>query len=223
MLWFPCGHGKVEDQLRSGGTCFYPGCRNWTSKTIPWVWQPIVVAVLKKVGAWNQLPYTHNPAFLSTKKWQNENMFFADPTFKKSIKFLANLKYQISIEKQIPFKLYKRIPFRCDTCPLPLLWHEFDNYLCNLQSKVSGSLHMYFLLTNRKQIKILIYILYWQYDCCFLVFSIWVSHALEITIHFCYTTLGLFCSSFTQCFTHSKLCLPNPFLHGATPPPPPPS
>jgi hypothetical protein len=28
---------------------------------------------------------------------------FADPTFKKSITFLANLKYQISIEKQIPF------------------------------------------------------------------------------------------------------------------------
>jgi hypothetical protein len=43
-------------------------------------------------------------------------------------------------------KRYKKIPFSCHTCPLPLLWHEFDNGLWNfLQSKVSCCLHMYFL------------------------------------------------------------------------------
>jgi hypothetical protein len=52
-----------------------------------------------------------------------------------------------------------------------------------------------------------------------LVFNIWVSHALEMTINFYYPTLELFCFSFTQPFTHSKFCLPNPFLFGATPPP----
>jgi hypothetical protein len=58
------------------------------------------------------------------------------------------------------------------------------------------------------------------YDCwhCFLVFNIWASHALEMTIHFNYPTLELFCFSFTQPFTHSKFCLPNPFLFGATSP-----
>jgi hypothetical protein len=35
---------------------------------------------------------------------------------------------------------------------------------------------------------------------------------LETTIHFYYPTLELFCFSFTQPFTHSKFCLPNPFL-----------
>jgi hypothetical protein len=30
-------------------------------------------------------------------------------------------------------------------------------------------------------------------------------------------TLELFCFSFTQPFTHSKFCLPNPFFFGATP------
>ena len=47
-----------------------------------------------------------------------------------------------------------------------------------------------------------------------------VSHALEITIHFYYPTLELFCFSFTQPFTYSKFSLPNPFLFGAPPPPP---
>ena len=52
------------------------------------------------------------------------------------------------------------------------------------------------------------------YDCwhCFLVFNIWVSHALEMTIHFYYPTLELFCFSFIQPFTHSKVCLPNPSM-----------
>ena len=91
-------------------------------------------------------------------------------------------------------KLYKRIPFSCHTCPLPLLWHEFDNCLCNFpQSKVSCCLHMYFLWsticlqTNRKMIKMvtpIIYILYWHIWLLTLPFS---SHALEMTINSYYT------------------------------------
>jgi hypothetical protein len=94
-------------------------------------------------------------------------------------------------------KRYKRIPFSCHTCPLPLLWHEFDNCLCNfLQSKVSYCLHMHVVSletpfcpdksengqdsdSDWSHIVVI-------YDCwhCFLVFDIWVSHALEMTIHF---------------------------------------
>jgi hypothetical protein len=48
-----------------------------------------------------------------------------------------------------------------------------------------------------------------------LTFNIWVSHALEMTIHFYNPTLELFCFSFTQPSSHSKFCLHNPFLFGA--------
>jgi hypothetical protein len=68
-------------------------------------------------------------------------------TFRWSKIFLSNFKCQLK-NKYAPVakKLYKRIPFSCHTCPLPLLWHEFDNCLCNfLQYKVSCCLHMYFL------------------------------------------------------------------------------
>jgi hypothetical protein len=54
--------------------------------------------------------------------------------------FLANLKYQLK-NKYPPLakNVTKGYHFRCHTCPLPLLWHEFDNCLCNfLQSKVLG-------------------------------------------------------------------------------------
>jgi hypothetical protein len=44
-----------------------------------------------------------------------------------------------------------------------------------------------------------------------------MSDALEMATNFYYPTLELFCFSFTQPFTHSKFCLPNPFLFGATP------
>jgi hypothetical protein len=70
-----------------------------------------------------------------------------EPNTKKWKKTLPNLKYQLK-NKRPPLakKLYKMIPFSCHTCPLPLLWHEFDNCLCNfLQCKVSCCLHMYFL------------------------------------------------------------------------------
>ena len=49
------------------------------------------------------------------------NVFLADTTIKKSNIFTQT---QISIKKQIPIagqNLYKRIPFSCHTCPLPLL------------------------------------------------------------------------------------------------------
>jgi hypothetical protein len=57
------------------------------------------------------------------------------------------------------------------------------------------------------------------YDCwhCFSVSNISLSHALEMTIHFYSPTLELFCFTFTQPFTYSKFCLPNPSLFGATP------
>jgi hypothetical protein len=107
----------------------------------------------------------------------------ADPTNKKSIFFYptSNINYKIKYPPLVVTHI----------CPLPLLWHEFDNCLCNfLQSKVSCCLHMYFLwrhhllLTNRKMIKIVTLIdshIVLPYDCwhCFLVFNIWVSHALE--------------------------------------------
>jgi hypothetical protein len=106
---------------------------------------------------------------------------------------------------------------------------SFDNCLCNfLQAKVSCYAFKctFFrdticLLTDRKMIKIVTLIdvhIVLTYDCwhCFLVFNIWVSRALEMTIHFYYPTLELFCFSFTQPFTHSRLCLPNPFLFGTT-------
>jgi hypothetical protein len=55
-------------------------------------------------------------------------------------------------------------------------------------------------------------------DCCFSVSNISASHALEMTIHFYHPTHELFSFSFTQPFTYSKFCSPNPFLFGATPP-----
>ena len=84
------------------------------------------------------------------------------PTIKKFKTFLP------SLAKNLP----KRIPFGCHTCPLPLLWHEFDNCLCNfLQSKVSCCLHMYFLWRyhlppdkseNDQDSDFYIYMLYWH-------------------------------------------------------------
>ena len=104
-----------------------------------------------------------------------------------------------------------------------------------LQSKVSCCLHMYFLWrhhlprdqSENDQDSDSDWLIDWlidlrivlTYDCwhCFLVFNIWVSHALEMTINFYYPTLESFCFSFTQPCTHSKFGLPNPFLFGASP------
>jgi hypothetical protein len=122
---------------------------------------------------------------------------FADPTIKKSKMWLPNLKYQLR-NKYPPLV---KIPFSCHICPLPLLWHEFDNGLWNFpQSKVSCCLHMYFLwrhhLSHNKSENdqdsdshILL-----TYDCwhCFSVSNISVSRALEMTINFHYPTLGCF-------------------------------
>jgi hypothetical protein len=112
---------------------------------------------------------------------------------RKVIRSLPNLKYQFPRLATPGQKRYKRIPFSCHTCPLPLLWHEFDNCLCNfLQSKVSCCLHMYFLWRhhlppdkseNDQDIVTLTDLhIVLTYGCwhCFLVFNIWVSHALEI-------------------------------------------
>jgi hypothetical protein len=78
------------------------------------------------------------------------------------------------------------------------------------------------LHTNPKLTKIVAIILHlltcihaWRWHC-FLVFNIWVSHALEMTISFYYPTLELLFFSFNKAFTHSKFCLPNRYLFGAT-------
>ena len=76
------------------------------------------------------------------------------------------------------------------------------------------------LLTNRKII-IKIVTLIDSHICIdlwplTLLFSLQVNHVLEMIIFF-YPTLELFYFSFTQPFTHTKFCLPNPFLFGAIP------
>ena len=68
------------------------------------------------------------------------------------------------------------------------------------------------LLTNRKMIKIVTLIdlhIVLTYDCwhCFLVFSIWVSHALEMTLNLYYQTLELVC----QMFYSLKILFTQPF------------
>ena len=126
-------------------------------------------------------------------------------------------------------KTYKRIPFSCHTCPLPLLWHEFDNCLYNfLQSKVSCCLHVYFLwrqhsltdkLENDQNTVTLIDLhIVLTSNCQFLVFNIWAKWKCgNMTIHFYYPTLELFCSPLIQPFTHSEFCLPNLFSSVLTP------
>jgi hypothetical protein len=85
--------------------------------------------------------------------------------------------------------------------------------------------HNICLLTNRKMIKIVTLIdlhIVLTYDCwhCFLVFNIWASHALEMTINFYYPTLTL------ELFL-INLFLPQnvyyPTLFSSVPTPPPPS
>jgi hypothetical protein len=113
-------------------------------------------------------------------------------------------------------KLYKRIPFSCHTCPLPLLWHEFDNCLCNFpQSKVSCCLHMYFLwsticlLRNRKMIKMVtlihLHIVFYFKSSCFGNDNKFLLPIPWVVLFFTYPTF------------YSKFCLPNPFLFGTTP------
>ena len=161
--------------------------------------------------------------------WHRREMFFlvkyfSDPTIKKSKNVLPNLKYQL--ENKYP-PLAKNFT-KGYTHPVPLLWHEFDNCLWNfLQSKVSCCLHKYFLWrqhlphdksendqdSNSDWFTYCIDI--WHVD---IAFSLqYLSESCFGTIHFYYPTLELFCFSFTQPFTHSKFCLPNHFLFGATP------
>jgi hypothetical protein len=79
------------------------------------------------------------------------------------------------------------------------------------------------LLTNPKMIKISDSFTYcidiWLLTLLILLFNTWElrSHAFEMTTHFYDPTFELFCYSLTQPFTHSKYCLPNPFLFGVTP------
>jgi hypothetical protein len=96
-------------------------------------------------------------------------------------------------------------------CDTSLIMFGLWNLLTFLQSKVSCCLRIYFLWrhhlvpTNRKMIEIATLTdshIVLTYDCwhCFLVFNIWMSHALEMTINFYYPTFELFRFSFTQPF-----------------------
>ena len=118
--------------------------------------------------------------------------------------------------------------------PSPLLWHEFDNCLRNfLQSKVSCCLHMYFLWRHHLPpdksendqdrdsdwftycidiwLLTLLFSLQYLSESCFGNDNKFLLPNSWVVLFFIYPT-----------FTHSKFCLPNTFLFGATPPPPPP-
>jgi hypothetical protein len=105
------------------------------------------------------------------------------------------------------------------------LWLEFDiacAIFCSLKFHVV-SMHMYFLwrhhLPPDKMIKIVtlidLYIIL-TYDCwhCFIVFNIWVSHALEMAIFFYHPTLELFGFHLPNLLLTQNFCLPNSFLFG---------
>jgi hypothetical protein len=129
------------------------------------------------------------------------------------------------------------------TCPLPLLWHEFDNSLWYfLQSNVSFCLHMYFLWRhplppnkwgNYQDIVTLIdsHIVL-TYDCWHMTVDIlpyltywWLLHlSLQYFSESCFGNDNKFLSPnpwvvffFISSTFYSKFCSPNPFLFGATP------
>jgi hypothetical protein len=159
--------------------------------------------------------------------WQN----FADPTIKKSKIWLPNLKYQLKNKYPPLAKNFTKGNHSVVThaCPLPLLWHEFDNGLwkfCSLKFHVVCTCTFFgnniCLPTNRKMVKIVTLIdshIVLTYDCwhCFLVSNISVSHALEMTISFYYPTLELFCFSFTHLLLTQNFV--NQTLFSSVPPP----
>ena len=153
---------------------------------------------------------------------------FAYPTIRKSYFCIPNLKYQLKSKYPPLAKLCKRLAFMCYTCPLPLLWHEFDNHLRNfLHCEVSCCLHMYFLWRHHlhpdKSENDQDWFRYcmdiWLLTLLFDIPNIWVSHALEMTINFYYATLELFCFSFTQPITQNFVY---PTLFSSIPLTPPP-
>jgi hypothetical protein len=123
-------------------------------------------------------------------------------------------------------KLYKRIPFSCHTCSLPFLWHKFDNCLCNFLQSIKFHVvctctffgDTICLLTNRKMIKMVTLID--LHDCCILIFNIWVSRALEMTINFYYPTLELFVFHLPNLLLTYNFVYPT--LFSSVPPPTPP-
>jgi hypothetical protein len=85
---------------------------------------------------------------------------------------------------------YKRIPFSYHTCPLPLLWHEFDNWQTACTIFCSVMFHVVCTCTFFGDTICLVtlidlhrcYIDIWL-STLLLVFNIWASHALEMTIN----------------------------------------
>jgi hypothetical protein len=170
-------------------------------------------------------------------------MFFAgkilltQPSTSQNI-WLPNFKYQLK-NKYPP--LTKNVTKGYQSVVTHVLYHFCDMRLitacesfCSLKFHIVCTCTFFVdticLPTNRKMVKIVTLITVYRnalidshiaftYDCwhCFSVSNISVSCAFEMTIFFYYPTPELFCFSFTQPFTHSKFCLPNLFLFGATP------
>jgi hypothetical protein len=152
---------------------------------------------------------------------------FADPTIKKSKIWLPKLKYQF--KNNYP-PLAKNLTKGYHSVVIHVLYHFSDMSLITA-CEIFCSLKFHVVCTCTffgnticfvKMIKIVTLIdshIVLTYDCWhwFSVSNISVGHALEMKINFCYSTLELFCLSFTQPFTYSKFCLPNIFLFGATP------
>jgi hypothetical protein len=171
---------------------------------------------------------------VATKRNVFRGKNFADPTIKKSRIWLPNLKYELK-NKYPPLAKYFTKGYRSvvtyvlyDFCDMSLI--TYCEIFCSLKFNIVctctffGRYHAFVSPQIGKWSRLwlwLIHKLYWHRTgyCwhCFLVSNISVSHALEMTINFYYPTLELFCFSFTQPFTYSKFCLPNPFLFGATP------
>jgi hypothetical protein len=125
------------------------------------------------------------------------------------------------------------MPFSCHTCPLPLLWHEFDNCLCSIRLKFQ--VVMYLLWRHRSppdklendQVTLIDLCTVLIYDCwrCFLVFNIWVSPILEMTINLPNLPLSFFVVFFiypTFCSLNILILVTQPFSLRSPPPPPPP-
>jgi hypothetical protein len=149
--------------------------------------------------------------------------------------WLPNLKHQLK-NKYPP--LAKNFTKGCHSVVTHVLYHFCDTSLITfglwnlrtfLQSKASCCLHIYFLWrhdlspnkSENHQDSDFDWFTYcidiWLLTLKFSVFNIWVSHALEMTIHFYYPTFELFCFSFTR--LSLKILFTQPFSLRCHPPP----
>jgi hypothetical protein len=125
--------------------------------------------------------------------WRQGKSFLLIQSLKSRNYFLPNLKYQLDTNGW-PKTLQKgTVQLSHMSYHTSVTWV----WLCNfLLCKVSCCTCIFCgdticLLTNRKMIKTVTLIdlhIVLTYDCWHCVFKIWVSHSLEITIHFYYST-----------------------------------